>query len=320
MYCTNCGANNNEGVKFCSNCGTPLAPAAPVATPADDEATMAFVNPVAEPAVQPAQPNYNYAEPAVSQPSQPQSPKKKGKTGLIIGIIAGLLVIAVALGAIFLTKDSDDKKKDSNKSEKTEQTEAKTEKPTEETKPAPEEKEDASYTVTVDVVDEYGTVIEEDKEVTFEIPFDYIQEYDELYDAIEFEIGNVRIAADPECLVVDGNYIVHLILEASNYADLEVEVSYSSEDMSAESINALYIEVNIQMNGSHIMVEYAVDHNGNGVATIFIDEEPYGGALSTGHTIVEGKFYDPQGNEIEEEVYAELYEKMGEEIFSYLYF
>jgi hypothetical protein len=29
MYCPNCGTANDDGVKFCANCGTPLAGGAP---------------------------------------------------------------------------------------------------------------------------------------------------------------------------------------------------------------------------------------------------------------------------------------------------
>lgn len=325
MFCKNCGTPNNEGAKFCSGCGGALMPVENEPITAAFEAQEETIAPKEPPVVNYVEPVGQatpiYAEPAVAQTSQPQPPKKK-KTGLIVGIIVGVLVIIGAIIAILFATGIFDK--DTKEEETTEQTTAKKEETSEEKKEENKEEvnneKDTEYTITTDVKDEDGNIVEEDKEITFEIPYEYIQGYDAFYDAIEFEIGGVTFAADPECIVIDGNYIIELFLMGDDQADLYVQASYSSENMSAENINAIYVEVNIQKNDSEIMVEYGVDHNGNGIATIFIDEEPYAGALSTGHKIADGRFFDPQGNEIEEDVYAELYDNTAEEIISYLYF
>lgn len=76
MFCTRCGTGNPEGNAFCSNCGAPLRPAA------------------AQPP--PVMPQYN----PQYQGYAPAAPKKK-KTGLIIGIIAGLVVLLGAAAAVY---------------------------------------------------------------------------------------------------------------------------------------------------------------------------------------------------------------------------
>ena len=92
MFCQNCGTQNADGVKFCNNCGAPLQ-AAP------QETTV-----LSQPSVQPAQ---QYAP--VS--SEPQKPKNSKKTGLIIGGVAGaiVLIVAVVLIVVFAGKGKDDK-------------------------------------------------------------------------------------------------------------------------------------------------------------------------------------------------------------------
>jgi hypothetical protein len=79
-FCTNCGASLPDGTAFCTSCGAKLAPAPPP-------------NPAA-----PA-----YAAPAYAAPAgYPAPAPKKKHTGLIIGIIAAVLVIA-AVVVLFLT-------------------------------------------------------------------------------------------------------------------------------------------------------------------------------------------------------------------------
>ncbi len=91
MTCPNCGFENESGSRFCKQCGTPQIAAAqePYAPP------QPAYNP-------PPQPAYN--PPSYTQPDAPvQQTKKKSKAGLIIGICAGVLVIAaVAVALIFL--------------------------------------------------------------------------------------------------------------------------------------------------------------------------------------------------------------------------
>ncbi len=85
MNCTNCGAQNLDGAKFCAGCGSPLATAE---------------QPVyQQPAYQPQQP-YGYAPNQQPQyapyPQQPQQPKKPLNYKLI-GIIAGVAALALVL-------------------------------------------------------------------------------------------------------------------------------------------------------------------------------------------------------------------------------
>ncbi len=95
-FCSNCGKPISEGSKFCSECGFALPVAA---TPA----------PVPAPA-----------------PAPVPAPQKKKKTGLIVGLIAALLVVAVTVvGVVWFIKREDDDTSDSNDKddEKTMQTE-----------------------------------------------------------------------------------------------------------------------------------------------------------------------------------------------------
>lgn len=89
MICPNCGLENISGSRFCKQCGTALSEA-PQTQYAPPEPAFA----------QPPQPMY--APPSYAPPSgiQPEKPKKKAKTGLIIGICAGVLLIAAAVLAV----------------------------------------------------------------------------------------------------------------------------------------------------------------------------------------------------------------------------
>ena len=80
-FCVNCGNPLPDNARFCTACGTPVQQAQP---PVQQ-------NPVQEIPVQQAQPVPTYQAP------QPVKPKKK--TGMIIGIAAG---VACLLTALFL--------------------------------------------------------------------------------------------------------------------------------------------------------------------------------------------------------------------------
>jgi len=71
-YCKNCGTQMEDDSAFCASCGTPVTQT---------------------PQVQPPQEPQAYAP---QQSFAPQPPKKRPKTGLIIGIIAAVVVIAAA--------------------------------------------------------------------------------------------------------------------------------------------------------------------------------------------------------------------------------
>lgn len=81
MYCNNCGIQNPDGVKFCSNCGGQLQ-----AAPVQPEYNAAPVQPTQQP--------YNAAYTA----PQPEK-KKKGK---MIGIIAGVVALLVVIGIVII--------------------------------------------------------------------------------------------------------------------------------------------------------------------------------------------------------------------------
>ena len=128
MFCTNCGTQLPDEAKFCTNCGTSLNPVPVAEEPVVPVAEEPVYVPVEEPAVQEPvyqepvyqepvyqepvyqEPVYQepvYQEPVYQAPAEepvtyadpvPPAPKKKKKTGLIIGII--LLVLAVAAAGV----------------------------------------------------------------------------------------------------------------------------------------------------------------------------------------------------------------------------
>lgn len=88
MFCSKCGTNNEDGVKFCIGCGASLT--------------------------EPAQP---------AAPVQPQSPKKN-KKGLIIGIVAGVVALIAVISVIvfFASKDKKEVKDDESSKPRVEDT------------------------------------------------------------------------------------------------------------------------------------------------------------------------------------------------------
>ena len=88
MYCGNCGTKNEEGSKFCSNCGASIAPKVKVKV---EEKKEEVVQPVVQ-----AQP----VQPVTPPPVQPQPQPKKAKSGLPIWLM--LLVIGFLLLIMFI--------------------------------------------------------------------------------------------------------------------------------------------------------------------------------------------------------------------------
>jgi len=79
MFCSKCGQSIPEGSAFCTSCGSPLKKDGPAASPV------------------PPYPNqWGYGAP------QPLYPQRKKHTGLIAGIIAGVVLIAAAAVALFV--------------------------------------------------------------------------------------------------------------------------------------------------------------------------------------------------------------------------
>ncbi len=88
-YCTRCGAQLDENMRFCTNCGQAVAVIAPTVQP----------NTPAEAPT--GDPNWNPDQPAYIPPMPPQP--KKSKKGLVIGLICGLAaLIAAIVGAIVI--------------------------------------------------------------------------------------------------------------------------------------------------------------------------------------------------------------------------
>lgn len=111
MFCQKCGASNDDALKFCVSCGTPLVPVQNAA-PAEATTVLNETSAQTPPPYQPPQPVYTPppaavppfqppAQPAYAPPPPPQ--KKKGHAGLIIAIVA-LLLIGVVAVVLLITK------------------------------------------------------------------------------------------------------------------------------------------------------------------------------------------------------------------------
>lgn len=129
MFCTNCGAQVEDGAVFCTNCGTRLEAAANAASEVKTENVQAEVN--ADTVVSEASPEpvydvpenisedrsggYEQADPAGSPSGE--TPKKK--IGLLIGIIAGaaVLIAAIILLCVFVIFKNDDSSSKKNKAD-----------------------------------------------------------------------------------------------------------------------------------------------------------------------------------------------------------
>lgn len=319
MFCQNCGASNNEGAKFCASCGKPMAPIKnePIAT--------GFVAPTVQPVV-------NYAasvgqatpfqvEPAVAQTSQPQPPKKK-KTGLLVGIIVGALVIIGAIIAVLFATGTFDK--DTKKEEKTEQTENKKKEETSE-----EEKEEnkeetnknvaqgyGSYVAELDVWEEV-TLIEEDRKVTFQVPtFEII---DDIQDTLNIDLNSFILASESRYQKEDGIYYLGLGLVNEEGQEIYIGLSYSSEELTIENLNAGVIEYEgYDKNGKENTVLAEFDANEMVFFVYAIEDVVVQSVTNTGYKAADGVFYDAQGNEIDNETYGEEVYRVVSEMEKYL--
>ena len=107
-FCTNCGAPLKENAKFCGNCGNVVANKADPAEPAQKPDEVAQVPP--DPAPGPVDPVQGHQASFVNGtpvPPQPPvggnmytAPAKKKKTGLIVGLIIGTVVLLIAAGVL----------------------------------------------------------------------------------------------------------------------------------------------------------------------------------------------------------------------------
>ena len=102
MYCGNCGSKNEEGSKFCSNCGANIAP---IEQPKVEEKKEEVVKPVEpEKVVEPVKP-VEPVQPVTPPPVQPQ--KKNGGIPLlvkvaIVAILLLIIFIMIIIAAIFI--------------------------------------------------------------------------------------------------------------------------------------------------------------------------------------------------------------------------
>ena len=126
FFCPSCHKAAPESSAFCPNCGAPLAAkstSAPVdaapsrPTPAYTAPTQpnptytapaqpnpTYTAPSRPTYAAPAQPNPGYGAPAyAAYPGYAAKPAKKSSKGLIIGIVAAVLLVAIVIGVLFLT-------------------------------------------------------------------------------------------------------------------------------------------------------------------------------------------------------------------------
>ena len=95
MFCPHCGTQLPDGNKFCTGCGASLAEAAEVVR----ETAAPQPEPVYAPPAQEFVPNY--AQQTYAAAATAPAPKKKGKTGLIVGLSSAIVVIAALVCAFF---------------------------------------------------------------------------------------------------------------------------------------------------------------------------------------------------------------------------
>ena len=130
MFCTNCGAQVEDGAMFCTNCGAKLEPAQNAAptekVEAASETAQVTQDIPAETYTQEA-PSESYAQAAPAQnydqaipTGVPSDEVPKKKVGLLIGIIAGVvaLIAAIVLLCVFVIfKKDDDSSSKKNKAD-----------------------------------------------------------------------------------------------------------------------------------------------------------------------------------------------------------
>lgn len=104
MFCSNCGANLQDGVRFCEKCGCPVA-AKPVAQPPvyQQPVYQPQPNPYQAPPAAPVPPVNPYEVPAYQAQYQPVFPEEETKTNVpklvfsIVSIVAGILAFLIMI-------------------------------------------------------------------------------------------------------------------------------------------------------------------------------------------------------------------------------
>ena len=109
VFCKNCGKELPDSAKFCSGCGTPVAPeaTAPGAEPPVEETPVSPAPPAEEVPVPSASPTEDLTAPVVPvQPDAPQGEehvpapvtKRRGVSGMVViglGAVAAIVVIVL---------------------------------------------------------------------------------------------------------------------------------------------------------------------------------------------------------------------------------
>ncbi len=247
MFCKNCGAQCNDGAKFCAKCGTPIE-AAPVQQPV---APVQPETPVQQPYA-PVQP-----ETPVQQPYAPVAPqptndgKKKGKIAIIIGaVVAAIAVIAIIIAVVAGVannnnsgNDNDDD--DNNKSSQVENVDDDEDDDEDKEDEDKEDKEDEDedpgvgnddvYDVVEDLMDAYANVDSSIVEKYFIDNYEefdnceYAEDYSEGWDEHWYEYEEY-VADYEEPITATLNENIDEILIFSNYSEGDTIFDMPYED------------------------------------------------------------------------------------------
>ena len=265
MFCSNCGTNNADGVKFCSNCGNPM----PTPKPVEETVVASEPTPVAP------------VEPAAPAPAPaPEKPKKKNNNIIIIAIVAVIAVAAIVVGILFGTGviGGDNKKKEEETTAK--KTESTTETKKEENKPNfkyAEVQDLRKYFIAVDdagnpVFNEYGevTVYETDDAGKFVYdangnPTTYLTSLDFALNGTIYTSG-MAVKIPTGWKLIDGSFVEDGIYNEATESAIVFEECYGTaatlEEVAMEYVDAVdestvsfeYDSEATQINGKEAMV------------------------------------------------------------------
>ncbi|HKS28333.1 MAG TPA: zinc ribbon domain-containing protein [Pyrinomonadaceae bacterium] len=121
VRCWKCGRENEEGMRFCTNCGTPVTAGGQASGGQSGAGSSGGYDPNSETisfnappqtAVGFGAPTTPYTAPPFTEPAAATPPPAKSKTGLIVGVIAGVLLLGVlsvaAIGGYYYYSNSRD--------------------------------------------------------------------------------------------------------------------------------------------------------------------------------------------------------------------
>ena len=244
----------------------------------------------------PVQPN-PYLQSVNMAPSQPP---KKSKTGLMVGIIVGLLAIVCSVVAIILVMDRDNSNPTQQTTTKTKETiteEATTEPATKDWEYKEVNEDFSRYDVDYDYLNT--------ENLTVQIPVcNDFEGYG--FDEMGLELYSAQITETPA-----GKYEVELNYECYDYdesVELVVTVWYDSEDFTCESMVALEIQWVAYFDADDTgATELAIyDESLNLIYTAYYEDDvcTYA-ATSSGYSCSDDVYYDANFNEITLEEFEE---------------